>query len=89
MALPRIQSAHDDVPVRPHLKIAPSPEPLPKGQERRFAMPSNEMIARFLGASLGGALIGGLLLGSVPVLGALLGASLGAGVVAFRTRHAF
>jgi len=87
MALPEIQPAHDDVPARPHLRIAPAPEPVSR-KERRFAMPSNEMIARFLGASLGGALIGGLLLGSVPVLGALLGASLGAGVVAFRTRHA-
>lgn len=85
MALPEIQPAHDDIPARPHLRIAPAPEPR---KERRFAMPSNEMIARFLGASLGGALIGGLLLGSVPVLGAFLGASLGAGVVAFRTRHA-
>lgn len=53
------------------------------------AVPSTEVIARFLSASLGGALLGGALLASsVPVLGALVGALLGTGVVALRTRHA-
>ncbi|HSK76916.1 MAG TPA: hypothetical protein VLQ45_10700 [Thermoanaerobaculia bacterium] len=51
--------------------------------------PSTEVIARFLSASLGGALLGGALLASsVPVVGALVGALLGAGVVVLRTRHA-
>jgi hypothetical protein len=53
------------------------------------AVPSTEVIARFLSASLGGALFGGALLASsVPVVGALVGALLGAGVVVLRTRHA-
>lgn len=49
---------------------------------------SHEAVTRFLSASLGGALLGGLLLGSIPMIGALAGAVLGAGVVAFRMRHA-
>ena len=58
-------------------------------KERRATMfPSHEMLTRFLSASLGGALLGGLLLGSIPMIGALVGAVFGAGVVAFRTRHA-
>jgi hypothetical protein len=64
-----------------------------KNQERVLpsipAIPSTEVIARFLSASLGGALLGGALLASsVPVVGALVGALLGAGVVVLRTRHA-
>jgi hypothetical protein len=51
-------------------------------------IPSYEVVTRFLSASVGGALIGGLLLGSVPMIGALAGAVFGAGVVAFRMRHA-
>jgi predicted lipid-binding transport protein (Tim44 family) len=58
------------------------------GKERRAMIPSYEVVTRFLSASLGGALIGGLLLGSVPMVGALTGAVFGAGVVAFRMRHA-
>ena len=65
---------------------AASPE---KRKERKLVMPSTEMIARFLSASLGGAIVGSILLGPLPMLGAWIGAALGAGVVALRTRHAF
>lgn len=57
-------------------------------QERRgFVVPSNEIIARFLGVTLGGALLGSTY-APLPMAGALFGALFGAGVVAFRIRHA-
>ena len=51
-------------------------------------MPSNEAIAQFLGALLGGALLGGRLFPSSTMVGALIGAIAGAGVIVLRTRHA-
>ena len=55
----------------------------------RLAMPANDVIARFLGAALGGALLGNRLIASAPMVGAVAGAILGAAVVTLRTRHAY
>lgn len=57
--------------------------PTPPGRWR-FSMPSNESIARFLGASLGGALLGS----AIAPVGALVGALVGVGVVTFHACHA-
>jgi len=56
-------------------------------REQKSTLPSNLAIARFLSASFGGALVGGIV-SPFPLLGALLGAVCGAGVVMLRTRHA-
>jgi hypothetical protein len=75
-------------PVAPQLQ-----EPIeesrktPTGGSRRLVMPSNEIVARYLGVSLGGAVLGSLF-APAPTIGALLGALAGAGVVTFRLRHA-
>jgi hypothetical protein len=50
-------------------------------------MPSDEVITRFVGASLGGAVLGSSF-ASIPMVGGLLGALVGVGVVAFHARHA-
>ena len=71
----------------PEVKTVVEREPVSSPRERRFAAPSSTTIARFLGASLGGALIGGILVPPL-LLGAVLGAACGAGVVVLRTQHA-
>jgi hypothetical protein len=55
--------------------------------KREAAVPSDEVITRFVGASLGGAVLGSSYT-PAPMVGALLGALMGFGVVAFHTRHA-
>jgi hypothetical protein len=59
-----------------------------KGGNGKLVIPSDESVARFVGVSLGGALLGGSLFVSAPMIGALLGALAGVGVIAVRTWHA-
>lgn len=84
----RSAGAHGELPASHVQEPAVLPREAPVRGSRRLVMPSNERVARYLGASLGGALLGGTLFTPAPTIGALLGALAGAGVVTFRMRHA-